>query len=53
MPENDLFVGTGLVDMYSKCGCLDSTLSIVRCMRDKNVLTWTAMVIGLAIHGRG
>ncbi|KAK3200653.1 hypothetical protein Dsin_024068 [Dipteronia sinensis] len=22
-------------------------------LRDKNVLTWTAMVIGLAIHGRG
>ncbi|TXG48099.1 hypothetical protein EZV62_027393 [Acer yangbiense] len=33
MRENDLFVGTGLVDM--------------------NVLTWTAMVTGLAIHGRG
>ncbi|KAK1583048.1 hypothetical protein Q3G72_020584 [Acer saccharum] len=30
MPENDLFIGTGLVDMYSKCGCLDSTLSIFR-----------------------
>ncbi|KAK2637828.1 hypothetical protein Ddye_025623 [Dipteronia dyeriana] len=53
MPENDLFVGTGLVDMYSKCGCLDSALSIFRRMRDKNVLTWTAMVTGLAIHGRG
>ncbi|KAI9197761.1 hypothetical protein LWI28_003904 [Acer negundo] len=26
MPENDLFVGTGLVDMYSKCGCLGSAL---------------------------
>ncbi|KAI9186543.1 hypothetical protein LWI28_018378 [Acer negundo] len=53
MPENDLFIGTGLVDMYSKCGCLDSALSIFRRMRDKNVLTWTAMVTGLAIHGRG
>ncbi|KAI9197582.1 hypothetical protein LWI28_001109 [Acer negundo] len=53
MPENDLFFGTGLVDMYSKCGCLDSALSIFRCMRDKNVLTWTIMVTGLAIHGRG
>ncbi|KAK1556738.1 hypothetical protein Q3G72_011139 [Acer saccharum] len=53
MPENDLFVGTGLVDMYSKSGCLDSALSIFRCMGDKNVLTWTAKVTGLAIHGRG
>ncbi|KAK0600500.1 hypothetical protein LWI29_015569 [Acer saccharum] len=53
MPENDLFIGTGLVDVYSKCGCLDSALSIFQRMRDKNVLTWTAMVAGLAIHGRG
>ncbi|KAH7571905.1 hypothetical protein JRO89_XS04G0164900 [Xanthoceras sorbifolium] len=53
MPENDVFVGTALVDMYSKCGCLDSALSIFWRMREKNVLTWTAMVKGLAIHGKG
>ncbi|KAK2644789.1 hypothetical protein Ddye_019984 [Dipteronia dyeriana] len=53
MPDNDMFVGTGLVDMYSKCGCLDSALSIFRFMRDKNVLTWTTMITGLAIHGKG
>ncbi|KAM7499666.1 hypothetical protein LguiA_024080 [Lonicera macranthoides] len=45
-PENDVFIGTGLVDMYSKCGSL-----II--MKEKNVLTWTAMTTGLAIHGKG
>lgn len=53
MPETDVFIGTGLVDMYSKCGCLDSALKIFVQMRVKNVLTWTAMATGLAIHGKG
>jgi len=53
VPENDVFIGTGLVDMYSKCGCLESALSVFRRMKDRNVLTWTAMATGLAIHGRG
>ena len=53
VPENDVFIGTGLVDMYSKCGCLDSALSIFTRMKEKNILTWTAMATGLAIHGKG
>ncbi|KAM7491336.1 hypothetical protein LguiA_034257 [Lonicera macranthoides] len=52
-PENDVFIGTGLVDMYSKCGCLDSASYIFKIMKEKNVLTWTAMTTGLAIHGKG
>ncbi|CAL0332158.1 unnamed protein product [Lupinus luteus] len=52
-PEDDIFIGTGLVDMYSKCGCLESALSIFWQMNQKNVLTWTAMATGLAIHGKG
>ncbi|KAL2331879.1 hypothetical protein Fmac_019460 [Flemingia macrophylla] len=52
-PEDDVFVGTGLVDMYSKCGCLDSALSVFWLMNQKNILTWTAMTTGLAIHGKG
>lgn len=53
VPENDVFIGTGLLDMYSKCGCLDSALSIFMRMKEKNILTWTAMATGLAIHGKG
>lgn len=53
MPENDVFIGTALVDMYSKCGCLDGALLIFSRMREKNVLTWTAMATGMAIHGKG
>ncbi|ESW22006.1 hypothetical protein PHAVU_005G118500 [Phaseolus vulgaris] len=51
--EDDVFIGTVLVDMYSKCGCLDSALSVFRRMNQKNILTWTALTTGLAIHGKG
>ncbi|XP_050224321.1 pentatricopeptide repeat-containing protein At3g18970 [Mercurialis annua] len=52
-PEDDVFIGTGLVDMYSKCGNLDGALNLFSKMKIKNVLTWTAMATGLAIHGKG
>lgn len=52
-PDNDIYLGTGLLDMYSKCGCLDVAISIFMKMQEKNVLTWTAMATGLAIHGKG
>ncbi|KAH7848417.1 hypothetical protein Vadar_002524 [Vaccinium darrowii] len=52
-PELDVFIGTGLVDMYSKCGCLQSSMYVFKRMKEKNVLTWTAMATGLAIHGKG
>nr|GEZ81835.1 pentatricopeptide repeat-containing protein At3g18970 [Tanacetum cinerariifolium] len=30
--ENDVYLGTGLVDMYVKCGCWDSALYVFRSM---------------------
>ncbi|XP_065854659.1 pentatricopeptide repeat-containing protein At3g18970-like [Euphorbia lathyris] len=51
-PENNMFIGTRLVDMYSKCRCLDNAYAIFVQMNVKNVLTWTTMATGLAIHGR-
>lgn len=52
-PDSDVFIGTGLVDMYAKCGSVDGALTIFKRMKQKNVLTWTAMATGLAIHGKG
>ncbi|PWA94843.1 editing factor (mitochondrion) [Artemisia annua] len=51
--ESDVYLGTGLVDMYAKCGCLDSALDVFMSMGCKNVMTWTAMVSGFAVHGKG
>ncbi|KAI4382529.1 hypothetical protein MLD38_008482 [Melastoma candidum] len=52
-PEADVFIGTGLIDMYSKCGCLNAAFSVFNRMKVRNVLTWTALATGLANNGRG
>ncbi|XP_026437293.1 pentatricopeptide repeat-containing protein At5g66520-like [Papaver somniferum] len=42
-----------LVDMYAKCGDLEGALRVFRSPGKKSVSVWTAMITGLAIHGRG
>ncbi|XP_042472550.1 pentatricopeptide repeat-containing protein At3g18970-like [Zingiber officinale] len=51
--EDCVFTGTGLVDMYCKCGSLTSASKVFDDMTSRNVLTWSAMIGGLAIHGEG
>ncbi|KAK9284347.1 hypothetical protein L1049_023518 [Liquidambar formosana] len=46
-------LGTALIDMYSKCGCVQKALGIFNEMKEKNVLAWSAMINGLAINGHG
>ena len=44
-------IGTALVDMYAKCGCMDEALRVFEDLQVKDVFTWTAMINGLAVHG--
>lgn len=46
-------LGTALIDMYSNCGSISSAMQIFLSIRRKSVEHWTAMIIGLAIHGLG
>jgi pentatricopeptide repeat protein len=39
--------------MYAKCGEVQLGIEVFEGMKDKNVLTWTTMIKGLAMHGRG
>lgn len=48
-----VFLGSALIDMYSKCGDAELGLKVFKEMRDKNLLVWTTMIKGLAMHGRG
>ncbi|CAM8983874.1 unnamed protein product [Rhodiola kirilowii] len=47
----DVFVGNALVDMYMKCGDLDFARKVFDEMDEKNVVTWNAMIAGLAQQG--
>ncbi|KAG9457599.1 hypothetical protein H6P81_002107 [Aristolochia fimbriata] len=48
-----LKIGTALVDMYVKCGMLERARLLFDRMPQRNVVTWNAMLGGLAMHGRG
>ncbi|KAF5183475.1 Pentatricopeptide repeat-containing protein [Thalictrum thalictroides] len=45
-------VSTALIDMYSKCGCIDSARKVFEKIEQKDVFAWTTMISGLASHGK-
>ncbi|XP_061376130.1 pentatricopeptide repeat-containing protein At4g21065-like [Gastrolobium bilobum] len=45
-------LGTALIDMYSRCGSIDRSVKVFDEMPHRNVVTWTALINGLAVHGR-
>lgn len=51
--ETDLVIGTALVDMYAKCGCLVKAQQLFDKLPSRNVVVWTALMAGYAEHGRG
>ncbi|KAF6150722.1 hypothetical protein GIB67_020805 [Kingdonia uniflora] len=44
-------LGTSLVDMYAKCGCIEEAFWVFETLPRKNVYAWTTMINGLAMHG--
>ncbi|CAH9116833.1 unnamed protein product [Cuscuta europaea] len=50
--DQDVFVGTGLVDMYVKCMCVKEAEFVFSMISSgKNHVTWTAMVNGYSQNG--
>ncbi|XP_057455627.1 putative pentatricopeptide repeat-containing protein At1g10330 [Lotus japonicus] len=47
-----VFVGTSLIDLYGKMGCLNSAVNVFRVMVAREVCTWNAMISSLASNGR-
>ncbi|TVU42748.1 hypothetical protein EJB05_09169, partial [Eragrostis curvula] len=52
-PQPNVFLCTGLVDLYAKCGCVDAAREVFEVCPKRNVFTWNALIIGLAMHGHG
>ncbi|KAJ0686212.1 putative tetratricopeptide-like helical domain superfamily [Helianthus annuus] len=42
-----------LLDMYIKCGCLEAARSVFDEMEERTVVSWSAMIQGLAIKRKG
>jgi pentatricopeptide repeat protein len=49
--ELDVVVGSALVDMYAKCGSIDEASNVFNKMPERNIVTWTVIIIGYAQHG--
>lgn len=51
--SDNIFVGSALVDMYSKCKAIKCAESVFKRMRKRNIVSWTAMVVGYGQNGFG
>ncbi|CAJ1968140.1 unnamed protein product [Sphenostylis stenocarpa] len=49
----DVILGTAMIDMYAKCGNIDSAREVFDRMKEKNVISWSAMIAAYGYHGRG
>ncbi|XP_058089463.1 putative pentatricopeptide repeat-containing protein At3g23330 [Magnolia sinica] len=49
--DNNVFIASSLVDMYSKCGNIRIARWIFDKMELPDMVSWTAMIMGYALHG--
>ncbi|XP_022934601.1 pentatricopeptide repeat-containing protein At4g21065-like [Cucurbita moschata] len=47
----DLELGTALVDMYAKCGCIERAKQVFVHMPVRDTRAWSSMIMGFAYHG--
>lgn len=50
-PGPDVYVGCGLIDMYAKCGCLESARRVFDGITEHNAVSWTSLIGGVAQAG--
>ncbi len=51
--DSDVFVANSLIDMYAKCGSMEDAWSVFNKMPSRDVVTWTTILGGCAMHGHG
>ncbi|XP_028062515.1 pentatricopeptide repeat-containing protein At5g04780, mitochondrial-like isoform X1 [Camellia sinensis] len=50
---SDVFAGNSLVNMYAKCGSVDDAGRAFSEIAERGIVSWSAMIGGLAQHGHG
>lgn len=51
--DSDIAVGSALVDMYAKCGCLALSRAVFDRLPKRNVITWNVLIMAYGMHGLG
>lgn len=49
--DGNIFVGNGLINMYTKCGSLNEAYSVFVRIGNKDIITWNSMISGYKMHG--
>lgn len=49
----DSFLSSSIIDMYSKCGSVDDARVFFDRLKAKDAVSWTVMITGYAVNGRG
>ncbi|XXG51109.1 hypothetical protein AAC387_Pa02g4957 [Persea americana] len=48
----DLFLSNHLINMYAKCGCMETALNLFDKMPQRNLVSWTTLITGYDQVGR-
>lgn len=51
--NQNLELANALIDMYAKCGDITNSRKIFREMSEKNLVTWTSIMVSYGAHGHG
>ncbi|KAH6779838.1 Tetratricopeptide repeat superfamily protein [Perilla frutescens var. hirtella] len=51
--DRSLSVDNSLVSFYAHCGCLEDAKMVFDSMKTRNVVSWTALIVGYAQNGEG
>ncbi|XP_030488856.2 pentatricopeptide repeat-containing protein At4g01030, mitochondrial [Cannabis sativa] len=49
--DNDVYVGTSLLDMYIKSDCLSHAQAVFNAMKKRNIFSWNALISGYSYKG--
>ncbi|XP_057982313.1 uncharacterized protein LOC131167526 [Malania oleifera] len=51
--NDNIFVGSSLIELYSKCGSLDNAIKLFNGIVERDVVVWSSMIAAYGIHGNG
>ncbi|CAL0324288.1 unnamed protein product [Lupinus luteus] len=49
--KNNVRVHNTLIDMYSRCGCIEFACQVFDRMPERTLVSWNSIIVGLAVNG--